>query len=395
MARWIDVGSKTAPDGMKGTIDYDQHGSSWTIEQDEKPFIEQAKLDRELMGTNPIDGMRKFATIPDIVAIEINEKYGIDLHAPETVMDRDKMNRFKQIVRQEYAHLLSFQEVHMATYAETVTRVRDWSNRDATIVSDALVGTALQWGADRIYKQLRIPPLENTETFTITSADLDDDNQANGYQVLTMPIPEDMIEPIFIRRPEDGTTYNNRLDRRTLYDRDADRLVDSFTQIGDEYKLLGRFEVGDVIELHYYRRLPALNATYTANAANYNAGGGVGAITAGRYVRTATSSDTSPVTLFLVGTTAYDTQAAAEAVGTYTLVRVVGNEVVHWLRDENERMLMYAALVEVFNYLDEEATMTRYVGLMQDEIEKLNNEQMRRFAMGGNVRVSYTAGGLL
>ena len=108
MARWLNIGSRTAPEGMKGTIDYDQHGSTWRIEQDERPFIEQAKIDRETMKTDKVNGMRKFATIPDIVAIEINEKYGIDLHDSTTMADRDKMERFKRIVAQEYAYLLSF-----------------------------------------------------------------------------------------------------------------------------------------------------------------------------------------------------------------------------------------------------------------------------------------------
>ena len=108
MARWMNIGAKTAPDGMKGSINYDDHGSYWQIEQDERPFIEQAKIDRETMKTSKLDGMRKFATIPDIVSIEINTKYGIDLHDPNTMLDRDKMTRFKKIIAQEYAHLLSF-----------------------------------------------------------------------------------------------------------------------------------------------------------------------------------------------------------------------------------------------------------------------------------------------
>ena len=106
MARWVNVGARTAPEGIKGTIDYDHHGSSWRIEQDEKPFLEQAKADRETL--KEVNGMRKFATIPDVVAIDINEKYGIDLHDPDTMLDREKMTRFKKIIAQEYAYLLSF-----------------------------------------------------------------------------------------------------------------------------------------------------------------------------------------------------------------------------------------------------------------------------------------------
>ena len=108
MARWINITGASAPNGMRGSINYDDNESWWQIEQDEKPFLEQAKIDREVMGRNPIDGMKKFATIPDIVAIEISEKYGIDIHHPDTMLDRNKMERFKKIVKQEYSDLLSF-----------------------------------------------------------------------------------------------------------------------------------------------------------------------------------------------------------------------------------------------------------------------------------------------
>ena len=108
MAQWLNVTGASNPNGLKGGINWDDYGSYWQVEQDEKPFLEQAKIDRETLGRNPIDGMRKFATIPDIVAIEINEKYGIDLHHPDTMKDRNKMARFKQIIKQEYAYLLSF-----------------------------------------------------------------------------------------------------------------------------------------------------------------------------------------------------------------------------------------------------------------------------------------------
>lgn len=287
----------------------------------------------------------------------------------------------------------------MATYTELVGSgttpgiIRDWANRDTAVLPQTVVNRCITWAADICYKKLQIPPLEETLTFTIEASDLS--TLEDGSMLLTMPIPEDMIEPIFLRRASDSTVFNARVDRRTIYDADADRIVNSFTQVGNNYVLFGRFEASQVIELHYYRRLPAMDATYIANAANYNSGGGVGNVADGRYLRTATATDTDPTTLYLVGSTAYDTQAAAEAVGSFTRISVVGNEVAHWLRDENERILVYGALVEIFTYLDEGDTQARYKALFEEEIARLNEQQNRRFAMGGNVQVSYTGRGLL
>lgn len=110
MAKW-KVGDKKNPGTLQGTFEYESGSSTgesvWTVQQDEKPFIEQAKRDRE-SGNNSKAGYKKFATIPDIVAIDILNKYGIDIHDPNTMRDRDKMLKFKNIIKTEYKYLLSY-----------------------------------------------------------------------------------------------------------------------------------------------------------------------------------------------------------------------------------------------------------------------------------------------
>lgn len=110
MAKW-KVGDKKNPGSLQGTFEYESGSATgesiWTVQQDEKPFLEQAKIDREL-GSKKDIGYKKFATIPDIVAIDILNKYGIDIHDPKTMQDRDKMLKFKNIIKTEYAYLMSY-----------------------------------------------------------------------------------------------------------------------------------------------------------------------------------------------------------------------------------------------------------------------------------------------
>ena len=105
MAKW-----KINQAGLQGGIEYESGAltgeSNWQFEQDERPFLQQAKEDREAGTKQNLLGAKKFATIPEIVAIEINYKYGIDIHAPDTLQDKDKMTRFKAIVAAEYPHLV-------------------------------------------------------------------------------------------------------------------------------------------------------------------------------------------------------------------------------------------------------------------------------------------------
>ena len=108
MAKWV-AKSKTGGT-LQGGIEYtgDRAGEShFQIYQDEKPFIEQAKIDRETMNRKDT-GYRKFATIPDIVAIEVKQKWNIDIHDPIHAGDKSTMDKFKKIIKENYAYLLSY-----------------------------------------------------------------------------------------------------------------------------------------------------------------------------------------------------------------------------------------------------------------------------------------------
>ena len=61
MAKW-NVGDKKNPGSLQGTFEYEAGSATgesvWTVQQDEKPFIEQAKRDRDA-GQNSKAGYKK------------------------------------------------------------------------------------------------------------------------------------------------------------------------------------------------------------------------------------------------------------------------------------------------------------------------------------------------
>ena len=108
MAKWTVI-PKTINNSMASQVNINPGEElTWKIYQDEKPYLEQAKLDREQTKKKTDKGYKKFATIPDIVAIEVFNKYGIDVHATDFMHDVDKKARFMTIIRTEYPHLLSY-----------------------------------------------------------------------------------------------------------------------------------------------------------------------------------------------------------------------------------------------------------------------------------------------
>ena len=90
---------------LAGGINHDS--LDFKLYQDERPFIEQAKLDREMQTKKDV-GYKKACTIPDIVAIELNYKYGIDIHADEFMKDPAQVKKVLKIIKSEYPYLMSY-----------------------------------------------------------------------------------------------------------------------------------------------------------------------------------------------------------------------------------------------------------------------------------------------
>ena len=403
MAKWM-AKSKTGGT-LQGGIEYtgDRAGEShFQIYQDEKPFIEQAKIDRETM-TRKDTGYKKFATIPDIVAIEVKQKWNIDIHDPIQSGDSAVMNKFKKIIKENYAYLLSYQEIMMATvrpYTDLVGLVRNWSNRDAAALPDTIIMDSIRYAVDKAYRHLRIPPLEHTVSYTADMLRAASLGQANVYQSLTaLAVPSDLVEFIQIRGVDaEGLTtrvFNEKSDIRSYWDlnqrhtnqtafwsRQGNQilLTPAFGQVAVGY--YGGFNSPETsIELYYYRRLPALNATFNRSVYNWSLGLG-----------TLTGPD--GMTITYDGTTADTVLNARNADNSFTNTWT-GSETPNWFRDENERVALYGALAECFAYLQEDDQAGKYTQLMMKEIEDLNEEDRTRDASGGNVQVQYNARGLI
>lgn len=292
----------------------------------------------------------------------------------------------------------------MSAYTDLVALVRDWAERDSTVLSDTKIQEALRYAADKAYRRLRISALEQTITYNSTALTAAT-TAANASQLskTELILPSDLIEFIQIREIDSAglTTrvFNERTDLRTFNDPFAIKYDANafFSRQGDSLLLSpgfnnsSAFGTGDKIEIHYYRRLPALNALYTVNAINHAAG----------FLDTSSNGqsgqDGSAATqLFLADGVAYSSQSEAQAAGgTQTNGFFLGKEVYNWLRDDNSRILLYGALAENFTYLKEPELAQQYMTMFFSEIQELNDEEAKRSTSGGNVQVNYSAGGLI
>jgi hypothetical protein len=288
------------------------------------------------------------------------------------------------------------------TYTELTTLVRNWCNRDEEVVSDAIIKDCLRYAADKAYRTLRVPPLENVavyESSLLTSATA---IGQSGLTITELQLPFDLIEFIQIKELDsDNKTirvFNEKLDIRTFNDVNAEKYSNmnywsrqrNVALLTPGFNSTGK---ANSIEMLYYRRLPALNALYAVTVLNYNAGflttSGAGA-----------GIENSALLYFNsnTSTTAYATQAdaqAADPAGTVTSTYYIGTLVPNWLRDQNERVLLMGALAEIFAFTQEDDQAQKYATVFFNEIKELNDEDGKRNASGGNLQVNFNGRGLI
>jgi len=78
------------------------------LEQSASAYKEYAELQRALDGEVPSNRQyRSSFILPDIVAIDILIKYGLNVHAPEFMEDPNNYRRLKKIILSEYPHLMT------------------------------------------------------------------------------------------------------------------------------------------------------------------------------------------------------------------------------------------------------------------------------------------------
>lgn len=73
----------------------------------------------------------------------------------------------------------------------------------------------------------------------------------------------------------------------------------------------------------------------------------------------------------------------------------MGTLVPNWLRDSNERVLIYGALAQIFGYVQEDDQAAKYLQAFNAEIAELNDEDAKRNASGGNLQVNFNGRGLI
>lgn len=279
-----------------------------------------------------------------------------------------------------------------------VAKVRDWSNKpDSNTISTSVIEDCLAYSADEAYRLLRIPPLEEVALYTVESTDNTGlPNDVTSYT--SFAIPEDLTQFIYVRvignNYTDSAVFDEISDKRTFFNQYAETYtLNNWMWQDGKIFLKPQLSVGTQVEIHYYKRLPALNATYSVIPVNY--------------IIAFSDADQPYLEVSATGTTLYfstsggvkkcfATYAEAELYNsTVTSEKYIGKEVSNWLRDENERLIIWGALYNLGAYLFDDVMEKRYQTKFLNNIESLNKEEKWRRSLGGNVQINVNGNGLI
>lgn len=244
-----------------------------------------------------------------------------------------------------------------------VDKVRNWANRDDAVLTDTIITDCLDYSADYCYRKLRIPPLEFTYQYPAITSSTEGET--------SLQLPPDFSELIvFTRIDEEGKRYVfNKHISETEFKNETTTVPEySFTYKGGNIQFYPEAKKGDVYEIYYYRRLYDLDATYVVNQNNIAIGN----------CTEADELDEGAVEF-------------PEGSGTY----YTGNEVYNWLRDDNERVLLFGALHHVFDYLGEEQMSMKYMQKQEMAIQELNQEEQQRKTKGAPNIATFEVSALL
>ena len=290
----------------------------------------------------------------------------------------------------------------MATYDEMVDNVLAWSNRDTEVISYRNIKNFINFGIDNAYRKLRIAPMETIRTYTIGTID-------QGDHALT--IPSDLIEPIQLRRQNMDTNdkrfpslgydvYSAKADVRSFYDEYLNQYGQYFyTRERNTFLLSPAFEEGEVYELYYYRRFAEADARYNVDTdTDTDTSTYWYATTRGELTDTADDSGSLVARVkFNESSTVFQTDPdlfdliEEDSNGNFRL----GKLVPHWLRDENEKVMLFGAVMQAAIFLNDAELLNMYSDRFVGEIESLNMEDNRRQLRGGNIQQRFQGNGLI
>ena len=250
------------------------------------------------------------------------------------------------------------------------TGVADWLNRSD--LTDSQLDDFISIGEAKIYEDLRIPPLEVVQSFSVTSTNS------------SIIIPSGFIEIIELRLDDatdkDDDTVLSRVDSKVFSN---NKMKHAYTKRGSNFLLTdesGNQEASGTFTMTYYKADDPVG-TYSSTATT------AGAFVVGKYY-----------TILTVGNTNFiGDGASANTVGVIFKATSVGSgtgtanvETIPWILGTEFETILYSSCSVGATFLGDVEMEQKFNELTVNKVNSLNQKELRASLKGGSFSAQFS-----
>ena len=259
----------------------------------------------------------------------------------------------------------------MATIIDQVTLrtgVADWLNRSD--LTDSQLDDFISIGEAKIYEDLRIPPLEVVQSFTVTAGNSSIIIPAGFIEMIELKLDKaDKDDDIILSRVDSKTFSNNRISH--AYTRQAGNIL-----LTDEN---GEQDTGGTYVMTYYKAGDSVGTYSTSVTA--------GAFVVDKYYKILTVGDTS---FTGIGASANTVGGILKATGAGSGTGTAYVESIPWILGTEFETILYSACSIGSTFLGDVEMEQKFNELTTNKVNSLNQKELRASMKGGSFSAQFS-----
>ena len=248
------------------------------------------------------------------------------------------------------------------------TGVADWLNRSD--LTDSQLDDFISIGEAKIYEDLRIPPLEVVQSFTVTAGNSSIIIPAGFIEMIELKLDKaDKDDDIILSRVDSKTFSNNRISH--AYTRQAGNIL-----LTDEN---GEQDTGGTYVMTYYKAGDSIGTYSTSVTA--------GAFVVDKYYKILTVGTTN---FTLVGASANTVGVIFKATGVGSGTGTAYVESIPWILGTEFETILYSACSIGSTFLGDVEMEQKFNELTTNKVNSLNQKELRASMKGGSFSAQFS-----
>jgi hypothetical protein len=248
------------------------------------------------------------------------------------------------------------------------TGVADWLNRSD--LTDSQLDDFISIGEAKIYEDLRIPPLEVVQSFTVTAGNSSIIIPAGFIEMIELKLDKaDKDDDIILSRVDSKTFSNNRISH--AYTRQAGNIL-----LTDEN---GEQDTGGTYVMTYYKAGDSIGTYSTSVTA--------GAFVVDKYYKILTVGNTS---FTGIGASANTVGVIFKATGVGSGTGTAYVESIPWILGTEFETILYSACSIGSTFLGDIEMEQKFNELTTNKVNSLNQKELRASMKGGSFSAQFS-----